>query len=530
MDEFFCKKSEKILAHRFTEPKRSYQEACEMLQHGIEHTDSYETAYAYLYIGDALFSLGRVEEAINKIHLGEQIQKQHGYEDLLMRTYNTAAIICMAQGDALLALDYYYQAMYLAKKNQNYEILGIIYNNIGVLLNNFDDSAGAAEYFEKSYQVSRENNLHDAGIVYNERQVCVNICGKYLAEKKYQRAKEYLDQVMERTDQGQPHSMVTEMSVIATYVRIYDGLGDYDMTYKEALKVFQLPEECYDELECSRNFIWIVRIFIKMNHLKEAKEILLNLEREWAKNGVLNCKLELCRAWIMYDKAAGEKENLQRAYHRYYDIRQSRKQEEDQAVIEAIDNRYRLEHERVLNEQLDAGNRELAQKSETDELTGISNRYGLNRKFENLKKIAVFEDTKICMGIFDIDYYKIYNDTYGHMQGDTCLKKIAQILQETAGDDYITARYGGDEFIILGMDKTNAEVVAFVDRLFSNVKTENMEFAAHPVTGRVTISMGVVNRKTDREDEITDFIHEADKMLYQAKKNGKNQYFIPFSC
>ena len=106
MDEFFRRKSEEILAHRFTEPKRSYQEACEMLQHGIEHTDSYETAYAYLYIGDALFSLGKVEEAVDKIRLGEQIQKQHGYEDLLMRTYNTTAIICMAQGDALLALDY----------------------------------------------------------------------------------------------------------------------------------------------------------------------------------------------------------------------------------------------------------------------------------------------------------------------------------------------------------------------------------------------------------------------------------------
>lgn len=527
MNDFFRKKSEEVSAYRFTDPMRAYEISCEILQHGIEYTDSYETAYAYLYLGDTLFSMGRVKEAVDKIRLGEQIQKQYGYDELLIKTYNTTAIICMTQGDELLALDYYYRALKLAKKYENHTLLGVIYNNIGVLLNNFEDFSGAAEYFERSYRTSRADG---ESTVYNERQICVNICGKYMAAGRYQEAKRYLDQVMEKTSGDQMYSVITEMSVIATYARIYYNLGDHDMAYKEAMKVFCLPEDCFDELEASRNFIWIVRLLIKMDHLKEAKDILLALEREWKKNGILKCRLELCREWISYYKAAGEKDALQEAYHRYYEIRQSQKQEMDESVVEAIDNRYRLEHERVLNEQLDADNRELTKKSETDELTGISNRYGLNRKFESLKKIASFENTKICMGIFDIDYYKIYNDTYGHMQGDTCLKKIAQILKETAGDDYITARYGGDEFVVLGMNKSDDEVKNFMNRLFTNVKTENITFGEHPDADRVTISMGAVNKRAEPEEAIADFIHGADKFLYQAKRNGKNQYIIPSSC
>ena len=153
MDKFFKEKSEEVIKYRFENPQKAFEICYDILKHGDEQNDWYEVAYAQLYMGDTLFSMGKINEAIDHMLLGEKIQKKYGYDDLLMKNYNITAIIYMTQGDDFLALDYLYYAIELAKKFKNYIMLGMLYNNIGVMLHNRGDAVSAAEYFEKGISI-----------------------------------------------------------------------------------------------------------------------------------------------------------------------------------------------------------------------------------------------------------------------------------------------------------------------------------------------------------------------------------------
>lgn len=185
-----------------------------------------------------------------------------------------------------------------------------------------------------------------------------------------------------------------------------------------------------------------------------------------------------------------------------------------------------MEQERTINAKLIKDNKELSRKSEIDELTKIGNRYGLNRRFDKWCQYAALEQEKLCLGIMDIDYFKRYNDTYGHLQGDACLKKIAELLSNTSDEEYYVARYGGDEFVVLGIGKTDAEIEGFLDRLFAGIKKEQIPFEAHPVMGFVTISMGVVNMSVQKDQELSEFLRLSDEVLYEVKRTGKNKYML----
>ena len=108
-------------------------------------------------------------------------------------------------------------------------------------------------------------------------------------------------------------------------------------------------------------------------------------------------------------------------------------------IISAIDNRCRLEDERKENKRLNEDNLKLIRESEIDELTGIYNRLAFRRRYDRMYKYALRNAHTYCMGILDIDFFKVYNDSYGHIRGDKCLKQADKMLYEVkqAGkDDY----------------------------------------------------------------------------------------------
>ncbi len=132
------------------------------------------------------------------------------------------------------------------------------------------------------------------------------------------------------------------------------------------------------------------------------------------------------------------------------------------------------------------------------------------------------------MGIFDIDFFKVYNDSYGHIRGDKCLNQIAAILMHTSDGDFCVARYGGDEFVFMAYDVSEEKVRDFLHRLIENVKNAAIEFDSKPDgTDKVTISAGaVIQQHATEGTRLTDLLKQADKMLYEVKQAGKDDYKI----
>ena len=520
-NDFFKEKSDEIIKYRFSDPKKAYDICCELLEHSAEYENMYEEAYARLYMGDTLFTLGKLKEATDMLLLAEKIQKQYGFEDLLVKTYNIMAILYVTQGDELLALEYYYQALDLARIHKDFSQIAVLYNNIGALLYNVGKQTEAADYFEKAWKMSQKGK--DKGI-YDRRQLILNIGHKFIADGQYQKAKEYLDENLAQFHEGEPCAPVTEIGMINTYVTVYHHLKEYEGVRKLCGTLLDKLDELFGSAEVIKDLLGITRCLIKMGEFDIAERFLQHVEHVCENLEFLGDRLYLWETWIQFYEAKKDTEALYRCYENYYEIRQRMKEEMNKTIATALTNRQQLEYQREANRQLSEDNKALIQKSETDELTGISNRYGLNKQFVKWSKMAHAKHQPICMGLFDIDYFKTYNDRYGHLNGDVCLQTVARILKETANDAYFVARYGGDEFIVLGIAKTDDEVVAFADQLFKCIQNEQMPFKAHPSSDHLTISMGMVNRVLPVGYRISDMVHEADEILYQVKKSGKNRY------
>ena len=168
-------------------------------------------------------------------------------------------------------------------------------------------------------------------------------------------------------------------------------------------------------MESFEDYLDIFVALMKIKHIGEAEQLLHILSEVCERNDIIKHKVRLCEAYIELYETTGNYLKLNETYHEYYTWKKKLEQEKKQAVITAIDNRCRLEDEKTRNAKLTADNRELSRESEVDELTGIYNRYGIRRRFRELYKIAEVDDQKLCMAIFDIDFFKEYNDQYGHL-------------------------------------------------------------------------------------------------------------------
>ncbi|MCL2627697.1 MAG: GGDEF domain-containing protein [Oscillospiraceae bacterium] len=180
--------------------------------------------------------------------------------------------------------------------------------------------------------------------------------------------------------------------------------------------------------------------------------------------------------------------------------------------------------------ELYENNVDLTDKVYHDALTGIYNRRYLE---DSLKRIAhSLKRSGDVLGVMmiDIDYFKRYNDTYSHSEGDICLKKVADAIDSTLlRPDDIVARYGGEEFTVLlpYTDEKGARYIA--ERMLKNVRDLKIPHEKNEASDYVTISIGLTVINADFSQDGDAYLKCADKALYQSKANGRNQYtFIEF--
>jgi diguanylate cyclase (GGDEF)-like protein/PAS domain S-box-containing protein len=159
-----------------------------------------------------------------------------------------------------------------------------------------------------------------------------------------------------------------------------------------------------------------------------------------------------------------------------------------------------------------------------DPLTGLYNRRFLD---ENLRRVIKrYSDSggTLSMMMVDIDHFKPYNDTYGHIAGDKCLKAIAETLRNTAArDGDFVARYGGEEFVVV-LPHTDEEGVRNVaERMLENVRQLALPHESSDVAGHVTVSIGAVTSKVKYAHSVNAYVHRADEIMYKSKRGGRDQ-------
>ena len=193
-------------------------------------------------------------------------------------------------------------------------------------------------------------------------------------------------------------------------------------------------------------------------------------------------------------------------------------------LIARVKSALKLKHEMDIRKQ---AMRRLELLSSLDGLTGISNRRHFDDFLSREWRRAAREGTPLSLILIDIDFFKKYNDGYGHQAGDSCLKKVAKKLSEIAnrpGD--LAARYGGEEFVIV-LGSTGVKTAAdFAEKIRVDVEEMKMPHEYREGDNIVTISLGVASFFSDKTSSPAALIGAADKALYKAKEKGRNKVVV----
>ena len=223
---------------------------------------------------------------------------------------------------------------------------------------------------------------------------------------------------------------------------------------------------------------------------------------------------------------------LQSIAHALHLVVQAREQERQLSeLVQQVERRTRQLRQEIAErvgaeEQLKAAHQALQETAQQDGLTGLFNRAALDDRLERIFMEHQITHQPVSLLLLDVDHFKLYNDHYGHRQGDECLREVAKVLRETVRHERdVVARYGGEEFAVVlpATSQVGAELAA--RRILGAMQARGLPHAASPVSPSVTFSIGVFTL-TPQVDSVDAWVEGADQALYGAKKQGRNGYRV----
>ena len=230
---------------------------------------------------------------------------------------------------------------------------------------------------------------------------------------------------------------------------------------------------------------------------------------------------------MKYYRKYGENAEYLKAAGLHYELSELMENETRSIINNMINMRRNLEWVNRAKEKVEKENRILQEKSEMDSLTRIANRSRLNDYSDSIFTHADDNSLPLTVEILDVDYFKEYNDNYGHQAGDNCLRRIAAVLKGMADEnDGFCARYGGDEFVMIYEGKNREQAVALAGETKKRVMDLEMEHAFSRALPIVTVSQGLCWGIPQDKTRMWDFMHVADDMLYRVKKLSRNNYGV----
>ncbi|MDX1807579.1 MAG: diguanylate cyclase, partial [Paenisporosarcina sp.] len=174
-------------------------------------------------------------------------------------------------------------------------------------------------------------------------------------------------------------------------------------------------------------------------------------------------------------------------------------------------------------QELSKTNAKLRELTIIDGLTGVNNRRFFDEKMLELSSDSLERGLLLTFLLIDLDEFKKYNDSYGHIMGDELIKKTASLFKEIVGADGYVTRYGGEEFGIILPNKSEEDGREIAERICREVRNMEVEHFSSSVSKIATISIGGTSSSHHDHKKPKDWIQQADKALYASKKSGKNQ-------
>lgn len=514
---------DEILAIRYYEPQRTIRLSNQLIADGKKEKDEVAWVYGEYYRMEAYFRLGKLNDAMLKRTMQAlQTSRRNRMYEMECRCYNMLGVLLLSQGDFMNAMEYYQTGMNLALKHHYSVLVRTFTNNIGDLCLHMKDYPRALSYLKRVYQQSEKlirrqeetgrTLIHTISINVS----ILNISEAYCLLGNYEESLHYINKLLpeERGDENIGYFA----SVNAIYALDYGRMGRMEEAWPYIWKVIEAAEIGYGKLESIREYLSVCQMLIDCDETESANRLLCAVHCIAEDLSLANVWCDYYETLIEYQKKYGTNEERLEAYEEYFSYKKQVDGIMERQQIQAIQNRQALDNAEKKQLRMQERNKKLKRMSEHDALTGLCNRYVLNNECDRWYQHAKDKKTTLGIIILDVDYFKQYNDAYGHLEGDACLRCVSSVLREVVGIHGLVARYGGDEFFVLTKGKTDEEMLKLASDINDGVRSRQWKHRRSLVSEYVTLSQGIANGVPHESQVMSDMIHLADNALYRAKE------------
>lgn len=508
--------TDEILSVRLSDLKREAELCRVLLETSETEGCTYGVAFAYTYLADCTIALGDLLSCSSYLKEALKLAEHFHFQTLLIRIYHLFGMFYTTAFDGQTALEYYHKELMLANEFEDIEAKFGAYNNIGNIFLYQSAYSDAKEYFDLACDVLGEQG---SGVYTPNLSIALmNLCYLSLEAGDLEAAEVYLERCEQLPKKDLPGGIRCLVQfgrvILAGYLPETDGsMNDVD-------RLLDMQSQISDRTLLYDTSVYLCQMLLQRGdqlRLERTLHLMESIHHE----GSVKRTLELRTLWVdFYERFHMEKE-LQEAYKAFY---LATKETEAAAKQDRADGlRSKLHLLRALDEQssMREENDNLTYLAGIDELTGLLNRRQLNRMAGQTLKEHSVENLGAVM--VDIDFFKEYNDCYGHLAGDTVIKEVADCLASASTQIY-PCRFGGDEFLSLCINCTDEEILAYISRVQAALEEKNIPHAHSSVSSRLTLSIGCTNMRKSDGFDWDKVLRLADAALYKAKQAGRNTY------
>lgn len=502
----------------------AYMESCRKLAEiGKKENDSRLLGFAYYYLAESYLCLNDHHNLV--LCLAESIvnQQKTSQWDLLIRSHNVMGVDAYNRGNTTVALDQYITALSYGEKYKFPYETALVNCNIGRLYMGFGEYSSAIRYLEKARDsfYDYRDDFFGRGNLANA-YASLGRCS--LFQNKLEEAVEYEGKIRGLGGEDEDEDGIDFFVSQGLFARICHQKGELQERDQYIRGMIKKLDEVKSFTGSHEELFDFLDFLLEIGKYGELREVFPRLEVMAEESGITHLKMELMRRQAEYYRAVQDRENYLEVCARLYEEGQILREENVGVLHWSTELRLNLEKARKKERKLLKEKRMLKERSEKDALTGLANRYKLNDFAEKVFEKAKDNREMLSVEIFDVDYFKQFNDTYGHQAGDQCLEQIGRILDRfmQEDEDVFCARYGGDEFIIIYYGKTDEEVLALAHRLRQEILDLKLRNQGSQVSEYVTVSQGIRNSIPAFQSRMWDFLYGADGALYNVKRKQKN--------
>lgn len=499
-------------------------EMCQkLLKYAAEEDADELFGIAYYFFAEFYLAYSNQSRVIYCVTEGIKYYRSAQMYDYLARAYNLLGVVAESEDNQAMALENYMHAIDCAKKYQLHYIHAMAESNMAnklIQLGRIEEALGYLKKAERHYGLCEEGPYLKWNLIL--LQIEMGRCYEKLG--RWQESICCLENINRITaDMEKQRLPILDIEVFRAGI-CYTA-GDWERA-EEALDraVIEIANGV-SVVEYSDSIFQAIDMLLEREKYAALEEILNYLSwmlRENNNKGLLLKVYE--KQTLLYKRTDRHIEyvhSVKKYMKLYAEISEDGRRN---AVLQSVELRNRLRQIRQENKEMDKQHKKLLSTVRHDPMTGLHTRGYLTQYAAAEFDKAYAGGKMFGVGMLDIDYFKQYNDRYGHLEGDSCIEKVAQIIRSEANEKIFCARYGGDEFVMVYYDMDKKEIKEVAERLCQNVRELKLKNEDSPVSDYITISMGVFYKIPSEVNRLWDYLERADMELYKVKKEKRNGY------